>query len=72
MQAAIDWFANFIIIFIFPYWKASFGVYSFFELELVLSVIAVIIVYLFMPETKGVSLEEMTKVFEKGLTIQRQ
>lgn len=70
--AALDWFANFVIIFIFPYWKAAFGVYSFFELELILSIMALVIVYLFLPETKGVSLEDMSKVFEKGLSIQRQ
>ncbi len=72
LLAALDWFGNFAIIFVFPYWRAAFGVYSFFELELLLSIIAIIIVYLFFPETKGVSLEEMTKVFSKGLTIQRQ
>jgi len=72
LLAAIDWFANFVIIFIFPYWKAAFGVYSFFALELVLSILAIAIVYLFMPETKGVSLEDMLKVFERGLSVQRQ
>jgi sugar porter (SP) family MFS transporter len=72
LLAALDWFGNFAIIFVFPYWKAAFGVFSFFVLELVLSVLALLVVYLFLPETKGVSLEEMTKVFERGLTIQRQ
>jgi sugar porter (SP) family MFS transporter len=70
LLAALDWFGNFAIIFVFPYWKAAFGVYSFFELELLLSILAILVVYLFLPETKGVSLEEMTKVFERGLTIQ--
>jgi sugar porter (SP) family MFS transporter len=69
LLAALDWFANFAIIFVFPYWKAAFGVYSFFELELLLSILAILVVYLFLPETKGVSLEEMTKVFERGLAI---
>ncbi|MFP3203525.1 MAG: MFS transporter [Sulfolobus sp.] len=72
LLAALDWFGNFPIIFVFPYWKAAYGVFSFFVLELVLSVLALLVVYLFLPETKGVSLEEMTKVFERGLTIQRQ
>lgn len=71
LLAALDWFGNFAIIFVFPYWKAALGVYSFFELELLLSILALLVVYLFLPETKGVSLEEMTKVFERGLTIQR-
>ncbi|ARM75452.1 sugar porter family MFS transporter [Acidianus manzaensis] len=68
--AAIDWFANAAIIFLFPIWETALGVYSFFGFELLLSIIAIIIVYLFLPETKGISLEQMSKAFEKGLTIQ--
>jgi len=70
--AAIDWFANFVIIFIFPYWKAALGMYSFWILELVLSVIAIIVVYLFIPETKGVPLEKMPELFSRPLIEMRK
>ena len=70
--AAIDWFANWVIIFIFPYWKAALGMYSFWVLELVLSVIAIIVVYFLLPETKGVTLEKMPELFSRPLSEMRK
>jgi len=61
--AAIDWIANFIIIFIFPYWKAAYGIFSFFVFELILSIIAIAFIAMYFPETKDVPLEEMPKLF---------
>lgn len=63
--AAADWIGNFIIIFIFPYWHTYIGLYSFFELELGLSVIALIIIALFFPETKNIPLEKMPDIFNR-------
>ncbi|NON62568.1 sugar porter family MFS transporter [Acidianus sp. DSM 29099] len=65
--AAIDWFSNFFIIYIFPFWKASFGIFSFFIFELILSVLATIYVILLVPETKGVPLDEIPRLFNKNL-----
>ena len=70
--AAIDWFANFVIIFIFPYWKATLGMYSFWMLEFALSVAAVLFVYLFVPETKGVPLEKMPELYSRNLSDMRK
>ncbi len=51
--AAIDWFANFAIIYIFPIWLSAYGMFSFWILEDVLALAAVIYVLLLVPETKG-------------------
>ena len=70
--AAIDWIANFIIIYIFPFWKAAYGIYSFFVLELILSVAAMIIIILYFPETKAVPLEQMPNLFGRKLNEMRK
>ncbi len=63
--AAVDWIANFIIIFIFPYWHTYIGLFSFFEFELGLSVVALIVLVIFFPETKGIPLEKMPDLFSR-------
>ncbi|EZQ01652.1 hypothetical protein CM19_12655 [Candidatus Acidianus copahuensis] len=65
--AAIDWFSNFFIIYIFPFWKASFGIFPFFIFELILSVLTTIYVITLVPETKGVPLDEIPRLFNKNL-----
>lgn len=70
--AAVDWMANFIIIFLFPYWEASFGIFSFFVLELVLSIIAITFVAKYFPETKNIPLEKMPNLFERKLSDMRK
>lgn len=70
--AAVDWIANFIIIFIFPYWKVAFGLLSFFVLELILSIIAILLISLYFPETKGVALEKMPGLFSRKFKEMRK
>jgi len=70
--AAVDWIANFIIIFIFPYWKATYGIFSFFVLELILSIAAISVIALFFPETKGVPLEQMPDLFSRRIRDMRK
>jgi len=70
--AAIDWLANFIIIYLFPFWKASIGIFSFFVLELVLSIIAIAFVAMYFPETKNVGLEDMPGLFSRKLSKMRE
>lgn len=67
IMAASDWIANGIILYIFPFWKASFGILSFFIFEAVLAVISVLFVYLYLPETKGKTIEQMRKVFGRPM-----
>ena len=70
--AAVDWIANFIIIFIFPYWNASYGIFSFFVLELILSIVAILLISMFFPETKGVPLEKMPGLFSRKFSEMRK
>lgn len=70
--AAVDWIANFIIIFLFPYWKASFGIFSFFVFELVLSLAAIVLISMFFPETKGIPLEQMPSLFSRKFSEMRK
>ena len=50
-------------VFTFAVWKNSIGAFSFFVLELILTIIALIVVYLALPETKNVPLEDVTSLF---------
>ncbi|WP_298274952.1 sugar porter family MFS transporter [Ferroplasma sp.] len=70
--ASMDWTANFIIIFIFPYWHTYIGLFSFFEFELGLSVVALIIIVLFLPETKNIPLEKMPELFSRKYRYMRK
>ena len=65
--AAIDWFANFAIIYIFPLWLPVYGMFSFWIFEDVLALAAVIYVLLLVPETKGLSVDQMPQLFSKSL-----
>ena len=70
--ASIDWLANFIIIYLFPFWKASIGIFSFFVLELVLSIIAIAFIAMYFPETKNVGLEDMPGLLSRKLSKMRK
>ncbi|MCY0859368.1 MAG: sugar porter family MFS transporter [Sulfolobaceae archaeon] len=61
--AFIDWIANFAIIEVFPVMLSSIGLAGSMFVFTALDAIALIIVYLFMPETKGLSLEQVVKMF---------
>jgi MFS transporter, SP family, arabinose:H+ symporter len=63
--AAIDWLANFIIIEIFPSLKTAIGLAWVMVIFAVLAVLAIGFVARFLPETKGLSVEEVNGVFEK-------
>jgi sugar porter (SP) family MFS transporter len=63
--AAIDWLANFVIIEVFPSLKTAIGLAWVMVLFAVLAVLAIGFVARFLPETKGLSVEEVTGVFEK-------
>ncbi|MEM0156293.1 MAG: sugar porter family MFS transporter [Thermoplasmataceae archaeon] len=67
IMAASDWIANGIILWIFPIWKADFGLFSFFVFELALSALSVIFVLLMVPETKGKTIEQMDMVYGRPI-----
>jgi sugar porter (SP) family MFS transporter len=61
--ALIDWLANFAIIEVFPVMLSSIGLAGSMFVFTALDAIALVIVYLLLPETKGLSLEQVVKMF---------
>jgi len=66
--ASVDWLANFVIVQWFPTLNSAFGLAWVMVLFAALSLLAVWSVARFLPETKGLALEEVTAVFEKQAT----
>ena len=62
--AFIDWISNFAIVEIFPYMNSSIHIAGSLVVFSILSVMAVVIFYIIMPETKGRSVEGITKLFD--------
>ncbi len=63
--ASLDWLANFVIIQWFPTLNAAWGLAWVMVLLAALSVLAAWFVFRFLPETKGLALEEVTAVFDR-------
>jgi MFS family permease len=66
--ASVDWLANFVIVLVFPALTTAFGLGWVMVLFAVLSVLAIVFVARFLPETKGLPLEEVVAVFERHAT----
>ncbi len=64
--ATADWLANFALILLFPVLQTGFGLGWVMVLFAVLSIAAIVFVALFLPETKELSVDEITRVFEKS------
>jgi MFS family permease len=63
--ATVDWLANFAVIEIFPAWQSGIGLGWVMVCFAVLAVLAIAFVARFLPETKGLSVEEAVHVFER-------
>lgn len=63
--AAVDWLANFAIIEAFPAWQGAIGLAWVMVCFAALAVVAMLFVARFLPETKGLSLEEVISLFER-------
>ncbi len=63
--AFVDWIANFAIIELFPLMDKNIGLPGVMLIFAALAVLAVLFVSRWMPETKGLSLEEITELFDK-------
>ena len=63
--AAVDWVANFALIEVFPAWQNAWGLAWVMVSFAVLSVVAIAFVFKFLPETKGLSVEQVVHVFEQ-------
>jgi SP family arabinose:H+ symporter-like MFS transporter len=66
--ASVDWLANFVIVQWFPTLNDKFGLPKVMILFAILAVLAIVFVARFLPETKGLALEDVTAVFEKQAT----
>jgi SP family arabinose:H+ symporter-like MFS transporter len=57
--------ANFALIEVFPAWQTAWGLAWVMVSFAVLSVVAIAFVFKFLPETKGLSVEQVVHVFEQ-------
>ena len=63
--ATVDWLANFALIEVFPVWNAGIGLGWVLVCFAGLCVMAIAFVWRFLPETKGLSVEEVVEQFER-------
>lgn len=64
----IQWLAQFIVVYSLPYMVAciTYGTFIFFGS---CTVVAIVFAFLFVPETKGVPLEDMDLIFGVGAPV---
>jgi MFS transporter, SP family, arabinose:H+ symporter len=65
IAACVDWLANYALIEAFPVWHNGIGLAWVMVCFAVLCVAAIAFVYRFLPETKGLSVEQTVTVFER-------
>jgi MFS transporter, SP family, arabinose:H+ symporter len=63
--ASVDWIANFALIEVFPAWHNAIGLGWVMVCFAVIAVLAIGFVYRWLPETKGLSVEQAVAVFER-------
>jgi SP family arabinose:H+ symporter-like MFS transporter len=63
--AMIDWLANFALIEVFPVTQNAIGLAGVLVIFAGLCALAIVFVWKFLPETKGLPVEEIVKVFEQ-------
>ena len=65
IAAAVDWLANFALIEVFPVWQNAISLGGVMVCFAALATAAIAFVYWFLPETKGLPVEEIVRVFEQ-------
>jgi MFS transporter, SP family, arabinose:H+ symporter len=65
IAAAVDWLANFALVEVFPTWQAGIGLAWVLVCFSGLAVMAIVFVYAFLPETKGLSVDEIIHLYEE-------
>jgi MFS transporter, SP family, arabinose:H+ symporter len=63
--ACVDWLANYALIEAFPVWHTTIGLGWVMVCFAALCIVAIGFVYKFLPETKGLSVEDAVKVYER-------
>ena len=66
LGASVDWLANFAVIELFPTAHKAFGLAWVMVSFAVLAVLAMVFVYRFLPETKGLSVEDAVEVYAQA------
>jgi hypothetical protein len=61
----IDWLANFLIIEVFPVTQNAISLGGVMVVFSGLCALAIVFVWKFLPETKGLPVEEIVRVFER-------
>jgi MFS transporter, SP family, arabinose:H+ symporter len=64
--AMIDWLANFLLIEVFPVWQNAISLSGVLVCFAALAVLAIVFVWKFLPETKGLPVEEIVRIFEQN------
>jgi MFS transporter, SP family, arabinose:H+ symporter len=65
IAAFVDWIANYALIEVFPVWQRGIGLSWVMVCFAGLCVLAIGFVFKFLPETKGLSVEQINDIFEK-------
>jgi len=63
--AMIDWLANFLVIEVFPVWQNAISLAGVLVCFAGLAALAIVFIWRFLPETKGLPVEEIVRLFEK-------
>jgi sugar porter (SP) family MFS transporter len=63
--ATVDWLANYALVEAFPAWHRAIGLGWVLVCFAALSLLAIGFVFRYLPETKGLSVEQITEVFEQ-------
>jgi MFS family permease len=63
--AGVNWIANFALIEAFPIMQSAFGLPTVMVILSTLSVLAIVFISKFLPETKSLSVEEVVAVFDR-------
>jgi sugar porter (SP) family MFS transporter len=66
--AMIDWLANFLLIEVFPVWQNAISLGGVLVCFAALAALAIVFVWKFLPETKGLPVEEIVKLFDRQAT----
>jgi MFS transporter, SP family, arabinose:H+ symporter len=65
IAAFFDWIANYALVEAFPAWERNIGISWVLVCFAVLCVVAIGFVFRFLPETKELSVEQITEIFER-------
>jgi len=66
IAATVDWLANFLLIEIFPVWQNAISLAGVLVCFAGIAAFAIVFVWKFLPETKGLPVEDIIKLFEKS------